>query len=74
MFDIIDGNGDGQISAMELKTYLVGAGYTKIAAESVLRSLDSNDDGIISRFELFDGFEKYSALRTKCLTASRDWR
>jgi len=70
MFDIIDGNGDGQISATELKTYLVGVGYTEIAAESVLRSLDSNDDGIISRFELFDGFEKYSALRTKCLTAA----
>lgn len=73
MFDIIDQNGDGEISGTELKTYLVGVGYSKIAAESVLRSLDTNDDGIISRFELFDGFEKYSALRTKCLSASRDW-
>lgn len=70
MFRIIDENSDGEISAAELRSYLIGIGYTEARAEAVLRSIDSNSDGKISEEELFDGFEKFSALRADCLSAS----
>lgn len=63
MYDTIDDNGDGEISSAELRTYLMGNGYTEIASDAVLRSLDSNDDGKLCRSELSDGFEKYSKMR-----------
>ena len=63
MFDAMDINSDGEISSVELGDYLLDHGYTAIASDAVLRSLDSNEDGALSRTELRTGFLKYSALR-----------
>lgn len=79
MFDIVDENGDGEISSEELLTHLKSLGYSEIASEAVMRSLDSNTDGKLSRSELQTGFEKYSALRqavvelVKTLVKEKRW-
>eukprot|EP00747_Dinoflagellata_sp_TGD_P217472 gnl/TRDRNA2_/TRDRNA2_89870_c0_seq1.p1 gnl/TRDRNA2_/TRDRNA2_89870_c0~~gnl/TRDRNA2_/TRDRNA2_89870_c0_seq1.p1 ORF type:complete len:330 (+),score=41.08 gnl/TRDRNA2_/TRDRNA2_89870_c0_seq1:75-1064(+) len=79
MFNIIDENGDGEISPKELRNYLMGNGYSEIASEAVLRSLDSNADGKLSPLEFRNGFEKYSALKqavvelVKHLVESKRW-
>ena len=63
MFDVIDLNGDGEISTAELRAHLLNGGYTEDGADAVFASLDENSDGSLSREELRSGFLKYSTLR-----------
>jgi len=63
MFDEIDTNSDGEISSEEMRSYLMSVGYTNVAAYAVLCSLDTDDNGKISRSELCMGFERYAAVR-----------
>jgi Ca2+-binding EF-hand superfamily protein len=79
MFDCVDLNDDGKISAAELHAHLLTLGYTGQAAEAVFQSFDTNNDGELSRDELVDGFVKYARLRqtiiavVKSLVKSRRW-
>jgi len=79
MFAIVDTNGDGEISATELRSHLHSVGYTEVAADAVFRSLDSNSDGSLSQEELRGGFLKYSMFReaivavVTTLVKRREW-
>mmetsp|Transcript_151871 Transcript_151871/g.268171 ORF Transcript_151871/g.268171 Transcript_151871/m.268171 type:complete len:281 (-) Transcript_151871:265-1107(-) len=79
MFNLVDANGDGVISAEELRSHLVADGYTDYAADAVFQSLDSNNDKEISREELREGFLKYAIVReavaqvVKSLVKQKRW-
>lgn len=63
MFDLIDINKDGAISSAELHAHLLARGYSEDAVRAVFRSLDTDDDGELTREEMREGFLKYSMLR-----------
>ena len=63
MFAMVDLNGDGEISTVELKRHLLSIGYTEAASDAVFNSLDTNSDGGISRQEMREGFLKFSMFR-----------
>ena len=65
VFDVIDENGDGFISKNELAQHLTGTGYSMRAIDGMFGSIDTNDDGKISRAEMQAAYKRYesSSLR-----------
>ena len=59
VFDMIDENGDGEISSLELRKHLRAKGYSEASCDGVFSALDLNGDGALSREELRLSFEKY---------------
>ncbi len=54
-FDLIDVDGDGRISAAELKNLMIALGATEAtdeAAVALLNSIDEDGDGLVSLPEL----------------------
>merc|ERR1712238_194821 len=65
IFDKIDTDKSGEIDAVELKKHLESV--TKktndeddLSADSILKALDLNDDGVISREEMRSGFNQFN--------------
>ena len=65
IFELIDVNGDSEISMKELRSHLAGRGYSQDTVDTIFSLIDLNSDGVISREELCRCFEQYeySALR-----------
>ena len=65
LFDAIDTNGDGEISALELSSHLQKRAYSLLTVDAIFSALDLNSDGAVSRAELRGCFGRYeySALR-----------
>eukprot|EP00554_Chaetoceros_debilis_P012898 CAMPEP_0194112548 /NCGR_PEP_ID=MMETSP0150-20130528/12382_1 /TAXON_ID=122233 /ORGANISM="Chaetoceros debilis, Strain MM31A-1" /LENGTH=312 /DNA_ID=CAMNT_0038802221 /DNA_START=57 /DNA_END=995 /DNA_ORIENTATION=+ len=69
LFEIIDIDGSGEIDAEELRSHFRKDGSftsfrevghaTNISVESILKALDLNEDGVISRDEMREGFRQY---------------
>lgn len=69
IFDMIDTDGSGEIDTAELKEHLMkngdpaelqlGRDAFALSVDSILKALDLNSDGVISREEMRDGFEQY---------------
>lgn len=55
-FDVIDVDGNGKLSIDELRAGLVARGLSERMAEPIVRDLDCDDDGQISREEFATGF------------------
>lgn len=63
IFDCVDTNNDGQISAEELRTHLVDVmGYSSEYTTYLFASLDTNADGVITREEMRFAFYNFEAL------------
>lgn len=63
IFDSVDTNKDGEISADELKTHLVDVmGYSSEYTTYLFASLDTNADGVITREEMRFAFYNFEAL------------
>ena len=79
MFELVDVNGDGEISTTEMRDHLATHGYTEAAADAVFRSLDGDDNGSLDRDEMRSGLLKYSMLReaiiavVKTLVKTKKW-
>jgi Ca2+-binding EF-hand superfamily protein len=63
LFDEIDGDGDGQITKVELQAHLKETAYSEAAVGAIFDAIDVNDDGELSREELRGGLARYGALR-----------
>ena len=50
--DKLDTNGDGQVSYSEFYTYYKRKGYTDIRIKKLFKSLDLNNDGVLSPNEI----------------------
>merc|ERR1719149_333003 len=64
VFSVIDENGDGGISRVELMQHLTKAGYKTEAVNMLFDKLDTNKDDELSREELRAGFLQYTPLRS----------
>merc|ERR1719491_362794 len=66
IFDKIDTDKSGEIDAVELKKHLesvtkkTDGDEDDLSAESILKALDLNDDGVISREEMRSGFNQFN--------------
>ena len=60
VFDIIDLDGDNEITVLELRKHLDGTGYSASSVDDIFRALDLNCNGAISREEMRAGFSRYS--------------
>lgn len=54
-----DSNHDGQVSEEEYKNYLLSIHVTAAEATAAFRRLDRNEDGYLSREELFENMKEY---------------
>ena len=63
LFKEIDGDGDGQITKVELQAHLKETAYTETAVGAIFDAIDVNDDGELSLVELRGGLARYGALR-----------
>jgi len=66
IFDKIDTDNSEEIDAVELKQHLeavtkkTNAGEEELSADSILKALDLNEDGVISREEMRSGFNQFN--------------
>lgn len=65
VFDQIDTNRDGRVTAAELLEHMATSGYPNpdATSEMIFRALDIDSDGSVSRAELREGYTKYTAVR-----------
>merc|ERR1712070_336601 len=64
IFTFLDADGDGSISQEELSSHLSKSGYSDTAIATIFKKLDTNEDGILSREEMYNGCVQYSPLRS----------
>ena len=60
MFDSMDVDGDGEISATEMKKYLSQYRYTESAVEKIYAALDMDKCGVINLAEFLDFYKDVS--------------
>ena len=58
VYNVIDIDGDGEITRDELSAHLLSCGYTPAAVDAVFGALDTNADAAISRVEFATAFIK----------------
>ena len=59
IFDDIDTDKSGEIDSLELMKHCLSLGQEPDTVSDLLKQLDTNKDGVISRQEFVDGFERY---------------
>ena len=62
IFDDIDTDKSGEIDSLELMKHCLSLGQEPDTVSDLLKQLDTNKDGVISRQEFVDGFERYQAF------------
>lgn len=63
LFNIVDRNGDEEISQEDLGSHLLLASYAEENIEALFDLIDVNSDGSVSRTELREAFVRYPPLR-----------
>ena len=61
LLSAVDANGDGAISADELRAHMAKRGWPPEQADELFKRLDANADGQISRDELAEAMRRLQA-------------
>ena len=64
LFNIVDRNGDGEVSKEELAAHMLLARYSEEAVDALFDLIDTDKNGMMSRDELRDAFVRHPSLRS----------